>query len=305
MSIQWYPGHMHKAGREIKQALAHADLAIEILDARIPYSSQNPFLAKLRGDKPCIKVLNKCDLADPAITEAWQHYFEQEHNVKTLAVSKDHDHKIKQISNLCHKLLPPERNQDKLITALIMGIPNVGKSTIINILAGRLIAKTGDEPAVTKRQQRIAIGQDIVLFDTPGMLWPNIENPHSGYRLAATGAIKDTAISHEEIANYLLNYLLNQYPKLVMARFKLATLPHNAQEMLAIIGSKRGCLRAGGVVDVDKASKIVLTELRSGVLGQISLERPDMLPAELAELEQIRQEKALKKQARKAKHSGE
>ncbi|MBM4208365.1 MAG: ribosome biogenesis GTPase YlqF [Gammaproteobacteria bacterium] len=301
MLIQWYPGHMHKAGREIKEALSHADLAIEILDARIPYSSENPFLAKLRGDKPCLKVLNKCDLADPAVTATWQAYFEQKKNVKTLAVNKEQTGKIRFVTDLCQQLMPPDRTPDKLITALIMGIPNVGKSTLINILAGRAIAKTGDEPAVTKCQQRIAIGQNIVLLDTPGMLWPNIDNRHSGYRLAATGGIKDTAISHEDVATYVLEYLAAAYPQLLMARFNLSELSHTAQKILADIGRKRGCLRAGGAVDADKAGKIVLTELRSGLLGTISLETPAMMAEELAELDLIRQAKAEKKQARKAR----
>ncbi len=301
MTIQWYPGHMHKAGREIKAALSQADVAIEILDARIPYSSENPFLAKLRGDKLCIKVLNKCDLADPAITESWQAYWEQSNNVKTLAVCKDQPGKVKLLNDLCRKLIPPGRSEGRLITALIMGIPNVGKSTIINILAGRMIAKTGDEPAVTKRQQRIAIGDDIVLLDTPGMLWPNIDNMHSGFRLAATGAIKDTAISHEDIAHYLLEYLLAQYPDTLTARFHLEALPANAQELMAAIGKKRGCLRSGGIVDFDKVSKILLLELRSGLFGSISLETPAMMVNEIAEVELTRQEKAEKKQARKSK----
>lgn len=302
MIIQWYPGHMHKAGREIKEALSHADLAIEILDARIPYSSENPFLATLRGDKPCIKVLNKCDLADPAITALWQAYFEQASNVKTLAVNKEQIGRIRQLTELCHQLMPSDRTPGKLINALVMGIPNVGKSTLINILAGRVVAKTGDEPAVTKRQQRIAVGHDVVLLDTPGMLWPNIENRHSGYRLAATGAIKDTAMNHEDVAKYLLDYLVMAYPQALMSRFNLAALPVGTQETMVLIGQKRGCLRTGGVVDVDKVGKILLSELRSGLFGQTSLETPAMMSAELAELVLVRQAKAEKKQARKARY---
>ena len=301
MTIQWYPGHMHKAGREIKETLAQTDVTIEILDARIPFSSQNPMLARLRGDKPCIKVLNKSDLADPDATQRWQAYLEQEQGVKTLALSMDQSDKIKQLPELCRKLTPSDKSAGKSIQALIMGIPNVGKSTLINILAGRSIAKTGDEPAVTKRQQRIAIGDNVVLLDTPGMLWPNVENRNSGYRLAATGAIKDTALSHDDIAFFLLEYLSHSYPDYLKARFRLDTLPASAQELISAIGKQRGCLRAGGLVDMDRVAKILLTELRSGTLGRISLETPAMMATELAELALIRQTKAEKTQDRKRK----
>lgn len=296
MTIQWYPGHMHKAGREIKETLARVDLTIEILDARLPFSSENPLLAKLRGDKPCIKVLNKSDLADPGITQQWQSYLEQEKNVKTLALSMDQTEKIRHVSDLCKKLMTAERSEGRLIQALIMGIPNVGKSTLINILAGRTIAKTGDEPAVTKHQQRIAIGNDIVLLDTPGMLWPNLENKNGGYRLAVTGAIKDTAINHEDVASFLLEYLMVHYPQLLSLRFNIDVLPATVEDMLILVGRKRGCLRSGGLVDLDKVAKILLGELRSGVLGRVSLETPEMMINELAELEIIRQAKAEKKQ---------
>lgn len=299
MTIQWYPGHMHKAGREIKESLAHADLAIEILDARIPYSSENPLLAKLRGTKPCIKILNKSDLADPVLTQRWQAYLEQEKDVKTLALSMDQADRIRQLPSLCRKLMPVDRTEGKPIQALIMGIPNVGKSTLINILAGRSIAKTGDEPAVTKQQQRIAIGDNVILLDTPGMLWPNLENKHSGYRLAATGAIKDTAISHEDVVSYILEYLGKDYPEYIKIRFHVETLPEKIEELMGILGKKRGCIRSGGVVDMDKIAKIVLTELRSGLLGKITLETPEMMVFELEELKILREIKATKKLARK------
>ena len=173
---------------------------------------------------------------------------------------------------------------------------------LINSLAGKVIAKTGDEPAITKQQQRIALGNNVVLLDTPGMLWPNLENKNSGYRLAVTGAIKDTAIDHSDIAYFLLEYLSDNYPGHLKARFQLDDLP-STQDLLAIIGKQRGCLRAGGLIDVDRVAKIVLLEFRSGILGRISLETPAMMSAELAELEVIRQLKAEKKQARKGRRA--
>ncbi|MEY4211435.1 MAG: ribosome biosis GTPase YlqF, partial [Pseudomonadota bacterium] len=182
MQIQWFPGHMHKASKEIKYALPEIDLLIEILDARIPYSSQNPMLASLRGDKPVIRVLTKTDLADPVVTKQWQDFLELEQGVKTLAVTTQQPEKIKQIIDLCARMLPEKTEANKVIRTMIMGIPNVGKSTIINVLAGRIIAKTGNEPAVTKQQQKINLRNNIILSDTPGVLWPNLENRHGGYR---------------------------------------------------------------------------------------------------------------------------
>jgi len=301
MLIQWYPGHMHKASKEIKHILPQVDLIIEILDARIPFSSENPMLKALRGDKPCIKVLSKSDLADPDMTQAWQAYLEQEKGVKTLALTIEQPEKMRQIADLCHKMLPGKDSSGRLIQALIVGIPNVGKSTLINILAGRTIAKTGNEPAITKTQQRIDIGNGIVLWDTPGVLWPNVENRNSGYRLATTGAIKDTAINHEHIAFFAAEYLLRHYPDLLKARFQIEQLPDGEQELMETIGRNRGCLRAGGRVDMDKVAKLLLSELRAGTIGRISLETPAMMEQELAELAVIREQKAAKKLARKQK----
>jgi ribosome biogenesis GTPase A len=301
MQIQWYPGHMHKAGKEIKEILPKTDIVIEILDARIPFSSANPLLAELRGDNPCLKVLNKTDLADPELTAAWQAYLEREHGVKTFALTSREPDKVRKIPELCRKMLADQVQSDRIVHALIMGIPNVGKSTLINILAGRTVAKTGNEPAVTKTQQRIAIGNNVVLLDTPGMLWPNIENKNSGYRLAATGAIKDTALHHEEIAAFVAGYLGRHYPACLRDRFQLQEIPETADEALEAIGRKRGCLRSGGRVELDKAAKILLAELRSGTLGRISLETPGMMEQELAEVTVIREQKAEKKRLRKQK----
>jgi ribosome biogenesis GTPase A len=300
MQIQWYPGHMYKAGKEIKKTLAHIDLIIEIIDARLPFSSENPKLAQLRGDKPCIKLLSKSDLADEKLTVRWQDYFEQQRGVKTLAISSLYPEKARQIPALCRKMLPL-KSKNRSINVLIMGIPNVGKSTLINLLADRTIAKTGNEPAVTKYQQRIDLKNGIVLFDTPGMMWPNVENKNSGYRLAVTGAIKDTALQHDDVALFAAEYLLQAYPKCVQERYQLTVLPTTELELLDAIGKRRGCLRAGKQIDYDKTAKILLAELRAGVLGAITYESPEIIKKEMIELAIIQQQKADKKQHKKKK----
>jgi len=292
---------MHKANKEIKEVLPQIDLIIEVLDARIPFSSQNPLLASLRGDKPCIRVLSKTDLADPEITLLWQNHLELEHGVKTLAVTTQQPDKIKQITQLCQRMVPDRGTNDKTIKTMIMGIPNVGKSTIINTLADRMIAITGNEPAVTKRQQRIKLDNNIVLSDTPGVLWPNVENKNSGYRLAVTGAIKDTAIDYDDIAFFAAEYLLEHYPEQLKTRFQLESLPDNETDLMEAIGRKRGCLRAGKQVDIEKTSKILISELRAGTIGNITLERPEIVEKELAELAVVQKQKAEKKQNRKKK----
>ncbi|OUR64869.1 ribosome biogenesis GTPase YlqF [Methylophaga sp. 42_25_T18] len=304
MAIQWYPGHMHKASKELKKILSQVDIFIEVLDARLPYSSENPMLAEIRGDKPCIKILNKSDLADPVLTQEWQDYLEQEQSVKTIALTAQQPDRTMDILDLCHKMLPGKSQSVKNIQALIMGIPNVGKSTLINTLAGRQIARTGNEPAVTKLQQRIKLDKGIVLVDTPGMLWPNLENRHTGYRLAVTGAIKETAVDNSDIAFYAIAYLSKHYPDFVKTRYELTELPEGELEILETIGAKRGCLRAGGQVDLERVSKILLTEFRSMMLGRITLETPAMMERELIELEQSRADKAAKKAARKQKRHG-
>ncbi len=285
MPIHWFPGHMHKASKEIRETLNKVDLIIEILDARIPFSSQNPLLSSLRGNKPCIKVLSKCDLADPLLTRQWQNYLDHEHGIRTLAVSTEKPESIRQIMDLGKKMLPEKAAGGKTSYTLIMGIPNVGKSTIINHLAGRIIAKTGNEPAVTKAQQHIKLTNGMILLDTPGILWPKIENANSTYRLATTGAIKDSAIDYNDVAFFAIEYLIKAYPDQLMQRFNLDVLPTSELELLEAIGRKRGSLRSGGQVDLDKASKILLTELRAGTLGRLSLETPEMMQTEQLQVE--------------------
>ncbi|MFL0798650.1 MAG: ribosome biogenesis GTPase YlqF [Cellvibrionaceae bacterium] len=305
MAVQWYPGHMHKAQKEIKEVLPQVDLIIEVLDARIPFSSENPAIASLRGDKPCIKVLSKSDLADPELTQQWQEYLEREKGVKTLAISTEEPSRMKLVLDLCRKMLPEKDASVKAINTMIVGIPNVGKSTLINNLAGRTIAKTGNEPAVTKSQQKINLGNGIMLRDTPGILWPKVDNPKSSYRLAATGAIKDTAMEYEDVAFFTAEYLLHAYPKLLQSRFELAELPNSDIELMDAIAARRGCLRSGGMADLHKVSEILINELRSGMLGRITLEIPAMMEKEQEEVARALAEKAAKEEARKqARKSG-
>ena len=289
MAINWFPGHIHKARKEIKKTMSQIDIVIEILDARIPFSSANPLVNQLRGDKPCIKILNKSDLADPAMTETWQRYLEQDKKVKTLAICATQKNHTKTISHLCRKLVPEKIDSDKNLNAMIMGIPNVGKSTLINSIAGRSIAKVGNEPAVTKRQQKINLDNGISLSDTPGILWPKLEPEATGYRLAVTGAVKDTAMEYEDIALFAADYLYHAYPDELKERYKISELPPSdtnglEEAMLELIGSKRGCLKAGGIVDTHQAATILIQDLRSGKLGGLTLETPEMTERELDEL---------------------
>ena len=274
--IQWFPGHMNKARNEIKEIMPQMDVIIEVLDARIPYSSENPMVATLREGKPVIKILNKADLADPKMTQTWKDYFEQENAVKAIAFGNDKAAEVHRINELCKKLVPHKVGADKQIKAMIMGIPNVGKSTLINVLAGRIVAKTGNEPAVTKAQQRIKLEDGIMLYDTPGMLWPKVENENSGYRLGATGAIRDTALDYEEVASYAAEYLLHAYPELLKVRYKFDDLPESDWEFVEMAGKKRGCIRSGNQIDTYKMSEILINELRDGIIGRITMETPAM-----------------------------
>ena len=280
MAINWYPGHMYKANKNMTEVLSQVNLIIELLDCRLPYSSQNPAIAKLSQDKPCIKVLSKSDLADPEITAQWQSYFESTASVKTLLTTLEQSDKARKLIQLCHKLASRKSKAGSNIVVMITGIPNVGKSTLINAVAGRKVAKTGDEPAITKGQQKIKIGEGIMFLDTPGILWPKIHNENSGYRLAASGAIRDTATEVEDVAMYLSGFLLRHYPQLLVERYELVAIPESDIEFLELMAARRGCLRGGGHVDFEKVSSILVNEFRAGTLGNITLETPDMILAE-------------------------
>ena len=301
MAIHWYPGHMHKAIREMTNILPDVDLVIELLDARLPASSQNPLIMALRGNKPCVKILSKSDLADPEATSLWQSHFEQDTSVETLQTTLDLNGKPQKIVRLCQALVPSRVKANLNMLVMVTGIPNVGKSTLINALAGHKVAKTGNEPAITKGQQRIKVGQGIMLLDTPGILWPKIENENSGYRLAASGAIKDTAMGIEDVAFYLANYLIKRYPKALKDRYELTSLPVTEIEFIELLGARRGCLSAGGRVDLEKASAILVNEFRAGLLGSITLETPDMMVEEEQIVAQQKETKAARDAERKRK----
>lgn len=300
MSINWFPGHMHKARKEIAEIMPQVDIIIEMLDARIPFSSENPLVPQLRKDTPCIKVLNKADLADPALTARWVEHFAQQSGVRAIPISQQNPEQIKALLQLCNEMLP-ERNLDvRAARAMIMGIPNVGKSTLINTLAGRTIAKTGNEAGVTKAQQRIKLENNVILTDTPGFLWPKLSPTSCGYRLAVTGAIKDTVFDYADIAMFAADYLLQAYPQEVMQRFDLKEQPENDVALLDAIGVRRGCMRKGGVVDLEKAGAILITELRAGNLGPITLETPEMVSQELIDAKAEEAAKAKDKAEREA-----
>ncbi|MFC3116796.1 ribosome biogenesis GTPase YlqF [Cellvibrio fontiphilus] len=295
-TINWFPGHMHKARKEIAEVMPHVDVVIEVIDARIPFSSENPLVPSLRGDTPLIKLLNKADLADPAITALWVEKMEQEKGVKALPVSQQRPDQIRNLLNVCTSLVSERQREVRPARVMIMGIPNVGKSTIINTLAGRVIAKTGNEAGVTKAQQKIKLEQGILLTDTPGFLWPKLSPPSCGYRLAITGAIKDTVFDYADIALYAAEYLLKAYPEALKKRYGLDELPETDVELLDAIGIKRGCTRKGGGVEIQKVAAILITELRAGLLGPISWETPAMTQEEVLRAKEEDERKKIEKE---------
>ncbi len=280
MTIQWFPGHMAKAKREILEKLKLIDVVIELLDARIPISSRNPMINEIVQNKPRLVILNKSDLADAKVVEEWVEYFKAQ-ALKAIPISSTSGKGINNLLKEAELLMAEKRAnlkkkgiKAKAIRTLILGIPNVGKSSLINRLANRNIAKTGDRPGITKGQQWIKVGNILELLDTPGILWPKFEDPQVGYRLAATGAIKDDLLHFDDVALYIVKYLKSHYPDRLLARYNLEQLPEDNVETIEQIGKRRGALVSGGKIDFDKASEIIIRELRSGKLGPFCLEKP-------------------------------
>ena len=302
MAIQWFPGHMASTRKAIAKRLPDIDVVIELLDARLPGSSSNPLLAELTAHKPTLKVLNKQDLADPELTALWLAHYQAQPGTNALALDAGEAAPSRRLIPACRALAPLRGGMVKPVRVLICGIPNVGKSTLINTMTGQRVTKTGDEPGITKLEQRIALANDFDLFDTPGMLWPRIVVAQSGFNLAASGAIGRNAYDEEEVALVLLDYLRQHYAPLLQARYKVAGAETmKDEEVLEAIGRQRGALLGKGRVNTQKAAEIVITEFRTAVLGRITLETPDEYAQWLADgLAQEAQRQA-KKEARKTK----
>jgi ribosome biogenesis GTPase A len=277
MSIQWFPGHMNAARKKAAEAMEKTDMVIEVLDARLPQASCNPMIEQLRifRQRPCLKILNKSDLADPAATQAWLDYYNRQKGVHAVALSCKKPADVAKIPGLSLKIAPHRGTPLKPLRIMIMGIPNVGKSTLMNALLKKRVAKVGDEPAVTKTQQRLYLGNNMVLIDTPGMLWPKIEHPSDGLMLAASHAIGSNALIEEEVATFLADVLLMRYPQLLAARYGFSTEGMDGVSVIEGVARRRAFRLKGGELDLEKAAHTLLQDYRSGALGRISLETPE------------------------------
>ena len=280
MIINWYPGHMAKAKRLIEENLKVIDAVIELVDARIPVSSTNPMIATLLGGKPSVIVLNKADLADPAALELWKAYY-RNRGRHVIALNSKDGRGIKQLIQAVRKMAEPKLAhwrarglKNRPVRTIILGIPNVGKSTLINRLAGRNVAKTADRPGETKGKQWVHLSDSLDLLDTPGVLWPKLEDQRSAKRLAATGAISDAVFDMQEVVTELISELSVRYPEALARRFKLDGLDEDPALTVVRIGRNRGCVVAGGTVDMEKTYKLIIKEYREGRIGAISLDWP-------------------------------
>jgi len=270
---------MTSARKKAAETMAHIDVVIEVLDARLPEASSNPLIHELRSfrQRACLKLLNKADLADPAATQAWLAYFNAQKNVKAVAISAKKAADAARLPALCQRLAPHRDDNFKPLRIMIMGIPNVGKSTLLNTLVKRKVAAVGDEPAITKSQQSINLTPRLTLVDTPGLMWPKIEHDSDGFMLAASHAIGRNAVIDEEVATFLAGILLARYPETITARYGLPVAGLDAPGVLEGVAKKRGCLikGRGGELDLEKAAMQFLTDYRNGTLGRISLETPE------------------------------
>ena len=286
MKIQWYPGHMTKARRAMEQDIKLVDLVIELLDARTPLASRNPDIDKLGANKLRLILLNKSDVADPAVNRRWESWFESKGYTVVLLDSRSGAGKKQvqaAVSQVCQAKIERDRRRGILnrpVRAMVVGIPNVGKSTFINTFAGKAVAKTGNKPGVTRGNQWIRLNKEVELLDTPGILWPKFEDPEVGVHLAMIGSVNDEILDIRELACELLKLLRTLYPEKLQERYsfseeELAQEMKNGFELLEKIAKIRGCLLKGQELDTEKAARLVMDDFRSGRLGQISIERPE------------------------------
>ena len=302
MAIQWFPGHMNLTRKAIAERIKDIDVVIEVLDARLPGSSANPLLAEMTGHKPTLKILNKQDMADAARTQLWLDHYNAIPGTRALALQASNAAAVQPLAAQCHALAPGRGGLAKPMRVLICGVPNVGKSTLINALSNKRQAKTGDEAGITKLEQRITLADDFYLYDTPGLLWPRIIVAKSGYNLAASGAIGRNAYDEELVALELLDYLRQNYAPLLEARFKLAGVAAmKDEEVLEAVGRQRGALLGKGRINTQKAAEIVINEFRSTTLGRITLETPEEFAQWLAAGQQLDAQRLAKKEARAGK----
>ena len=276
MTIQWFPGHMNLARKKAAETMEWIDVVIEVVDARLPEASTNPMIRTLREyrQRPALKLLNKADLADPAATKAWLDFYNQQGGVKAVALSCKKPADVARVTGYCQSIAPHRSDNTKPLRMMIMGIPNVGKSTLMNALVKRRVAAVGDEPAVTKAQQSFDLGTGMTLTDTPGLMWPKIQYESDGYMLAASHAIGTNAVMEEEVAAFLGSILIARYPALISARYGFAVDGMDGPGLIEAVARRRGCLVKGGGLDLEKAALILLDDYRSGTLGRISLETP-------------------------------
>jgi ribosome biogenesis GTPase A len=287
MTIQWFPGHMTSARKKAAETMALIDVVIEVCDARLPEASSNPMIRELRlhRQRPCLKLLNKADLADPVVTQAWLDHYNSQPGVKAVAISSKSPGEAARVPALCKSLAPHRNDGIKPLRMLIMGIPNVGKSTLMNALLKRRVAAVGDEPAVTKSQMSLDLGKAMTITDTPGLMWPKITHDSDGFMLAASHAIGRNAVIDSEVAVFLANLLLERYPAPLAARYGLDLAGMDGVAVLEAVAKKRGCVvqgRRGGDLDLEKAAMVLLTDYRGGKLGRVSLESPLSRAAMLA-----------------------
>ena len=278
MAIQWFPGHMNSARNKGAETMEITDLVIEVVDARCPMASSNPMVEEMRlfRQRPCLKILNKADLADPKITQQWLDHLNAQSNTRAIAMNTKNPGAVGQILPTCRQLAPHRNDASKPLRMMIMGVPNVGKSTLMNALLKRRVANVGDEPAVTKTQQRIELSSDMVLTDTPGMLWPKIELESDGLMLAASHAIGVNAYYEDEVAIFIADIVRTRYPQTLVNRYKIKGIDElDDVGIIEHVAAYRGYRAKGSKIDFEKAAHTLLQDYRDGVLGNITLETPE------------------------------